>query len=137
MTMLRTIALAIVGVLTFSAVVEAACATTDLNNTTWFAYITYHGGWTRCILRIDDTGSVVAGTACKVYDGTTGASTDTVTGGTLAVRTSCLVVGGKVFTQNAGTHTITEAMLDRGKTMLVGVGKDSPSEPWAFSAVKK
>ena len=137
MTMLRSAALAIVAVLTFTAVVEAACLTTDLNNTTWYAYITYHGGWTRCIVKIDSAGAVISGTACKTYDANDGASTDTVTGGTLAVRTSCLVVNGKVITANTGTHTITEAMLDRGKSVLVGVGRDTATEPWQFSAVKK
>jgi len=137
MTMLRSAALAVVAVLTFTAVVEAACLTTDLNNTTWYAYITYHGGWTRCVVKIDGIGAVVSGTACKIYDETTGASTDTVTGGSLAVRTSCLVLNGTVITENTGKHTITEAMLDKGKTILIGVGKDTSTEAWAFSAVKK
>ncbi|HEV8615041.1 MAG TPA: hypothetical protein VGU22_06060 [Methylomirabilota bacterium] len=140
MRTLRLVALTIVAVLMLTAVANAACATTDLNNTTWYVYVSASQSWTRCIVTIGPTGVVANGTACRSYNGSTHLfSNETVVGGNvLAVTTSCLMTSRFVKTNVSGTHTITEAMLDRGKNILTGYGKDTADgSGWSFTAVRK
>jgi hypothetical protein len=136
---LRLVALTIVAVLMLTAAVEAACLTTDLNNTTWYVYVSGSDSWTRCIVTIGATGVVANGTACRHYDNTGVSSTETVVGGTvIAVGTNCLVTNRQLKTSSSGTHTITEAMLDRAKNTLTGYGRDpADGSGWSFTAVRK
>ena len=136
MRTLRFIALAFVALLTFAAAAEAACATTDLNSTQWFAYIKFTGGWSRCAVNIGASGSVAMGTTCSSFEDGAITNSESVTGGVLSISTAC-VVTGRIDTNESGRHTVVHATLDRGKTVIIGVGKDANNDSWHFSAVKK
>ena len=139
MRTLRFIALTILAVLMLTAVADAACLVTDLNNTTWNVYVSASHAWTRCIVTIGPTGVVANGTACRHYDENTHLfSNETVVGGNvLAVNTSCLMVSRFLRTNVSGVHSITEATLDRAKNVLAGYGKDANGDGWSFTAVRK
>ena len=72
MRTLRFIALTIVAILALAAAAEAACLTTDMNNTSWFAYIKFTGGWSRCTVNIGSNGAVCCGTMRSVWFISTG-----------------------------------------------------------------
>jgi hypothetical protein len=106
-----------------------------MNNTRWFAYIGFTDGWSRCTVNVGSDGAVTGGT-CSSYEFGVGTETESVTAGSLAITTGC-VVTGFIRTNLSGRHTLTHAALDKGKSVLIGVGKDTNGEAWQFSAVKR
>ena len=138
MKVLRLTALTIVAVFTSTIAAQAAsCVAGDVRGRTWYAYVNYAGGWTRCIVQVLSTGAVAArANGCRSYDESTGTFTtfDVTAGGSLGVNSACLVTGQ--IKTDAGTHTVTEARLDPGKTVLVGAGRDGNGDAWTFSAVR-
>ena len=111
----------------------AACALTDLTGS-WFAYAvaTTSAGafWERCTLRVEADGDLVAGTPCRFHDD----SANSITGGHLNVSSSCVVTGTILTAQ--GSAIIKHAALDRGKTVISGVGAGSDLI-FLFSAIKR
>jgi hypothetical protein len=137
--MLKLFALAVLAILTMTVAAEAVCEPTQLDNTIWYVYINFPGGWSRCFVRIGADGDVLstADTRCNAYEAGAGSNTESITGGALSVSSGC-VVTGFIQTSATGRHNITHAALDRGRTVLIGVGKDPASgEAWQFNGVRK
>jgi hypothetical protein len=139
MKIVRLTALVIVAVLTWTVASEAAsCLASDVRGHTWYTYVKWTGGWTRCTIRVTSTGAIAAATgACRLYDEDTATFTtlDLVSGGSITVNTTtCLVTG--VIKTSLGTHTIVEGRVDPGKTLIVGAGRDGNADAWTFSAVR-
>jgi hypothetical protein len=137
MHMMRTGVAALLGVLLTASAAWAICEQSDVTGT-WRVYIngaSSDGGfWTWCVVTVGETGAVTGGTACRNSDG----DAPTVTGGELTLRspTAC-TVRGTVITSDTGTHTVSDAVLDRDGTLLTGVGKDGDGSPWTFTGVKR
>lgn len=117
----------------------AACVQTDVVGI-WRVYVngaSEDGGfWTWCSITVNATGAVAAGGTCRNSDG----EPRTVTGGhlTLTSASACVVKGNLVTSGvNTRTHTISDSALDRGKTVITGVGKDADGSPWTFTGVKR
>lgn len=133
----RVTAIAVfVVVLLMASSAWAACLQGDVAGR-WRVYIngaSEDGGfWTWCSVTITSSGAVTGGT-CRNSDG----GSEAVTGGRLNLTSpDACVLKGSLITSRTGTHTITDSALDRGKTVITGVGKDADGSPWTFTGVKR
>lgn len=142
MRIFRLTALTILAILMSSLAAEAAtCLASNVRGKVWHTFVTFAGGWSRCTVQVSaTTNAVVPRTGgCRTYDESIGGSPRTfniIAGGTLNVRnTDCLVTG--TIKTSLGTHTIVEARLDPGKTVIAGVGRDDNGDAWTFTAIRK
>lgn len=83
-------------------------------------------------MSLDANGNVTSG-SCRTRDAS-GTSTVSLTGGGLAVSTSCTVTGTVLTT--AFTLTIQSARLDLTRNLLAGVGRDNFGNFGPFTAVR-
>jgi hypothetical protein len=115
----------------------AACIQADLTGM-WRVHV--HGAtpgegsfWTRCAITIAATTGNVSG-SCRTDENVnfnlTGRLTITIANGP-----ACLVTGSVSSPQ--GVNRILDAAMDRGKTVISGVGIDPEAERFAFTAVKR
>ena len=124
------------GMLLVASSAWAACTQADLTGV-WRLHV--HGAtsegsfWTRCGITIAATTGNVSG-SCRTDEGLnfnlTGRLTITAANGL-----ACLVTGSVSSPQ--GVNRIHDAAMDRGKTVVSGVGIDPDSERFAFTAVKR
>lgn len=116
----------------------ADCVTSDLQGT-WRVYqtvITNEGiGWLRCTIRLSLAGVVQSGGSCV---DATGDSAPT-SGGQLAATAACAVTGTIKITTDLGQVVFTiNAGLDRGKSVLTGIGTFPQTLEFAtFTATKR
>ncbi len=122
----------------FASSAWALCSQADLTGN-WRIYVSgsdnFGSFWTRCTIRIGSTGNVVVGSGslCLTDEG----EQFGLTGGTLTLRSaSACWVSGTVNTPN-GTNRVRDAGLDRGKTVISGVGIDPVGERFSFTGVKR
>jgi hypothetical protein len=116
----------------------AACTQADLTGS-WRVHV--HGAtpgdgsfWTRCAITIAATTGNVSG-SCRTDEGV---NFNLEAGGRLRVVAplAACVVTGTVNTPE-GVNRILDAGIDRGKTVISGVGIDPNGDRFAFTGVKR
>ena len=121
---------------------SATCTQADLTGT-WYlnAFVVSSvdslGYWTKCKLSVNSAGAISrAGSSC-LYD--VGATRKV--SGSLRINRACAISAATFslwdpFDVLAGTTKLNFGTLDRGKTVMTGVGDASTVEPWVFTGVK-
>jgi hypothetical protein len=124
---------------------HAACTQADLTGK-WRFFVTQVDvdvavrlEWTHCTIEFLGTGAVKTSTSsCKTFDGGTVSFASTAK---LTVATGCAVTG-TLHLAGGGDSDVTRvivssAQMDRGKSVIAGVGKTNVAEDrLSFSAIK-
>jgi hypothetical protein len=110
----------------------AACAQSDLQGT-WQAYAVDLDGsyWIRCTVKIGAGGGITTGKPCKDSEG---GQFQTTSGGHLSLTSAC-IVKGTVSIGGAAAEVI-HATLDKGRSVVTGVGDDEIGGAFIFNAIK-
>jgi len=121
---------------------SAACSQADLSGT-WYVNAFFVGSadslgyWTKCKLSINSAGAVSRSSSSCIYD----IGVTRKVSGTMKVNSACQISATTLslwdaFDARTGATKINFATMDRGKSVMVGVGDASTVEPWMFTGVK-